>query len=243
MRRSLAFLALACAVLTLAAPASAQDRTGTWEISPFAGAFLGGRLYGNYALIPAGVPGPGGGRLAAGTISPNTFLDEDDDLAYGARLAYNVTRHFGLEVDWTSSRTDLSSRVGAGDVGGVVTRNVRVKVGSLRQNIYEANALFNFGRRHVIGYVGIGAGGAVLKRDIGGVNPAATGRFTANISAGGKFFFVPRVGLRIDGRYRAINLTDDRNDFSCDHNDFCNDGRRRNWSYNGEVTGGLVFAF
>jgi hypothetical protein len=237
MRRFLVFAAFAGAFLMFAPPAVAQDRAGTWEISPFAGGYLGGRLYFPPSPAPLGV-GPG----AASTVSTSSFLDEDDDLAYGARLAYNITRHFGFEIDWTSSRTDLRTP-NAINIAGVVAVPRHFKVGTLRQNVYEANALFNFGRRRVIGYVGIGAGSAVLKREVAGVDPAATGRFTANLSAGGKFFFVPRVGLRIDGRFRTIDLTDDRNDFSCDHHDFCNDGRRRNWSYNGEVTGGLVFAF
>jgi opacity protein-like surface antigen len=223
MRRFRVFAAFAASLL-LALPAVAQDRAGTWEISPFAGGYFGGRLYGNYTV-----------PFSSGTVSNVRFLEPDDDLAYGARLAYNITRHFGFEVDWTSSRTDLRSP----NFRSSVPRNL--KVGTLRQDVYEANALFNFGRRHVIGYIGIGAGGAVLKRDVAGIDPSSKGRFTANVSAGGKFFFVPRVGIRIDGRYRAINLTDDRDDSSCDHNDFCND--RRNWSYNGEVTGGLVFAF
>jgi hypothetical protein len=235
MRRSLFFSALACGVLAFTLPAFAQDRTGTWEISPFAGAFFGGRLYGT---LPQG--GPGVGPLGN---SNHSFLNEDDDLAYGARLAYNVTRHFGFEVDWTSSRTDLHNPNLVGPVGGVLVRNL--KVGTLRQNVYEANALFNFGRRRVIGYVGIGAGSAVLKREVAGVDPSSTGRFTANLSAGGKFFFVPRVGLRLDARVRTIDLrSDDRDGFSCDHDhdSFCND-RRGRWSYNGEVTGGLIFAF
>ncbi len=241
MRRFVVFAALAGAFLWLAPPAVAQDRTGTWEISPFAGAFFGGRLYYSSALLVAG-PGPGPGASPS-SFSSKTFFDEDDDLAYGVRLAYNVTRHFGFEVDWTSSQTDLRLPYAVVPIGAVAPVR-HLKVGTLRQNIYEANALFNFGRRRAIGYVGIGAGSAVLKRDVPGVNPAATGRFTANISAGGKFFFVPRFGLRIDGRYRAINLTDDRDDFSCDRNGFRDcDNRRRNWSYNGEVTGGLVFAF
>ena len=229
MRRFLVFAAFAGAILMLAPRAVAQDRTGTWEISPFAGGFLGGRLYGSEGLTPG-----------AGDPSNRAYLIEDDDLLYGARLAYNVTRHFGIEFDWTSSRADLRSPDTFFAVGGAFVR--RPEVGSFRQNIYEANALFNFGRRRAIGYVGIGAGSAVEKRDIAGVNPAATGHFTANLSVGGKFFFVPRVGLRIDGRYRAIDLTNDE-DFNCDHNGFCSDRRQRNWSYNGEVTGGLVFAF
>ena len=237
MRRSALFLALVCCIFALSLPASAQDRTGTWEISPFAGGFFGGRLYGSN---PAPGPGQAFDALAVGTSSNGNFLKEDDGFAYGARLAYNVTRHFGFEVDWTSSRTDLRSRLGVVGTTGDVFQNV--KVGRLRQNVYEANALFNFGRRRAIGYVGIGAGSAVEKRDIAGVNPAATGHFTASLSVGGKFFFVPRVGLRIEGRYRAIDLTNDE-DFNCDHNGFCSDRRQRNWSYNGEVTGGLVFAF
>jgi hypothetical protein len=225
MRRSFLFSALACGIFALAVPASAQDRTGTWEISPFAGGYFGGRLYGNYTV-----------PFSTGTVTNVRFLEPDHDLAYGARLAYNVTRHFGFEVDWTSSRADLRSP----NFFGSLPRNL--KVGTLRQNVYEANALFNFGRRRAIGYIGIGAGDAVLKQDIAGIDPSARGRFTANLSAGGKFFFVPRVGLRIDGRFRTIDLRSDRDNFSCDHDDrFCRD--RRNWSYNGEVTGGLVFAF
>jgi hypothetical protein len=234
MRRSFGFLALACAVLTLAAPAFAQDRTGTWEISPFAGGFLGGRLYGSSGSGGPGNGSPGNPFLASNS---NDFLREDDDLAYGGRLAYNVTRHFGLEVDWTSSRTDLRTP----NFFGVFPRDL--KVGTLRQDIYEANALFNFGRRRVIGYVVIGAGSAVERRDVPGVSPEATGHFTASLGFGGKFFFTPRVGVRLEGRYRAIDLTDDRDMFDCNHNGFCNDGNRRNWSYNAEATGGLVIAF
>jgi hypothetical protein len=224
MRFRFVALAACLAFATVAGQAVAQDRAGTWEISPFAGGYFGGRLYGNYTV-----------PFSSGTVSNVRFLEPDDDLAYGARLAYNITRHFGFEVDWTSSRTDLRSP----DFFGSFPRNL--KVGTLRQNVYEANAIFNFGSRHVIGYVGIGAGDAVLKQDVAGIDPSAKGRFTANISAGGKFFFVPRFGLRIDGRYRTIDLRSDDGS-SCGHNSFC-DNRRGNWSYNGEVTGGLVFAF
>jgi hypothetical protein len=224
MRLRLPVLAGCFVLATAAGTAAAQDRTGTWEISPFAGGYFGGRLYGNYTV-----------PFTTGTVTNVRFLEPDDDLAYGARLAYNVTRHFGFEVDWTSSRADLRSP----RIFGSSPR--RLQVGRLRQNVYEANVLFNFGRRRAIGYIGIGAGSAVLKREVAGIDPSAQGRFTANVSAGGKFFFVPRVGLRIDGRLRAIDLRSDRDGSSCDRNSFCRD--RRSWSSNGELTGGLVFAF
>jgi Outer membrane protein beta-barrel domain len=224
MRRFLVSAAFAGTFLMLAPPAAAQDRTGTWEISPFAGGYLGGRLYGNYTV-----------PFTTGTVSNVRFLVPDDDFGYGARLAYNLTRHFAFEVDWTSSRADLRSP----NFFGSFPRDL--KVGTLRQNVYEGNLLLNFGRRRVVGYVGVGAGDAVLKQNVAAVDPSAKGRFTANFSAGAKFFFVPRVGLRFDGRYRAIDQRSDDGTF-CDRDGFCRD-RQRNWSYNGEVTGGLVFAF
>src|SRR5664280_2012349 len=100
MRRFPVFAAFVGAFLMLAPPAVAQDRAGTWEISPFAGGYFGGRLYGSYT-VHVGPPGSLNGDAII------RFVEPDDDLAYGARLAYNVTRHFGFEVDWTSSRADL----------------------------------------------------------------------------------------------------------------------------------------
>lgn len=228
MRRSVFFSALACGILALPRPALAQDRAGTWEISPFAGGYLGGRIYGinSTAVVTSGA--------GIDTITFR-FVEPDDDLTYGARLAYNVTRHFAFEVDWTSARTDLRTP----DVSGTFPRHERIA--RLRQNVYEANGLFNFGRRRAVGYVGIGAGAAVLDLKVAGIDASSLSRFTANVSAGGKFFFVPRVGLRLDARYRVIDLRSDRDGSSCDRDSFCRD--RRNWSYNGELTGGLVFAF
>jgi hypothetical protein len=223
MRLRLPVLAGCFVLATAAGTAAAQDRSGTWEISPFAGGYFGGRLYGNYTV-----------PFSTGTVTNVRFLEPENDLAYGARLAYNFTRHVAFEVDWTSSRADLR----APDIHGSSPRHL--EVGTLRQNIYEGNALFNFGTGHVIGYVGLGAGVADLKREVNGVDPSSTGRFTASFSAGAKFFFVPRFGMRIDGRYRVIGLTSDRDGSSCGHRDGSCHG---NWSYNGELTGGLVFAF
>jgi outer membrane protein with beta-barrel domain len=222
MRRPAFFLALACGISALALPAFAQDRTGTWEISPFAGGYFGGRLYGNYTV-----------PFAPGTVTTVQFLEPDNDLAYGARLAYNFTRHVGAEFDWTSSTADLH----APDLHGASPRHPQV--GTLRQNVYEGNALFNFGNRHALGYVGFGAGIADLKRNVPGIESSTT-RFTGSFSAGGKFFFTPRVGLRVDGRYRVIDLRSD-DDFSCHDHDGCHNHGA--WSYNGELTGGLIFAF
>ncbi len=220
--RSLA-LAGCLALATAAGTAAAQDRSGTFEISPFAGGYFGGRLYGN-TVVPAG----------AGTTTVD-FLEPDDDLTYGVRLAYNVTRHFGFEFDWTSARTDLRTP----EFSGISPRHATV--GRLRQNVYEANTIFNFGKRRAVGYFGLGAGAATLDRTDATLDPESRTRFTANVSAGAKFFFLPRVGVRLDGRYRVINQRSD-DGRSCSRDGFCSD-RWNRWSYNGELTGGLVFAF
>ena len=225
MRRSLVFSLLACALLVGAVPALAQDRAGTFEISPFAGGYFGGRLYGNSVVT-----------TTPGTTTTVGFLEPDDDLTYGARLAYNVTRHFAFEFDWTSARTDLRAPY----LYGMSPQNP--VAGRLRQNVYEANLLFNFGKRRAVGYFGLGAGVATLDRTDSTVDPQSLTRFTANISAGAKFFFTPRVGLRLDGRYRVLDQQSDSGSRSCDHDGGCSD-RWNRWSYNGELTGGLVFAF
>jgi opacity protein-like surface antigen len=212
------------ALATLAGEAAAQDRAGTFEISPFAGGYFGGRLYGNYPVT-----------TNAGTTT-FTFLEPEDDLTYGVRLAYNVTRRFAFEFDWTSARTDLRTP----NQFGVSPRNLRI--GRLRQNVYEANMLFNFGKRRAVGYFGLGAGAATLDPTDGTFPEVSRTRFTANVSAGAKFFFTPRVGLRLDGRYRALDQQSDSDHRSCDRDGHCSD-RWNRWSYNGELTGGLVFAF
>ena len=225
MRRSLAYSALACALLVAAAPTFAQDRAGTFEISPFAGGYFGGRLYGSTVVT-----------TTPGTTTTFAFLEPADDLTYGVRLAYNVTRHFAFEFDWTSARSDLRTP----NQRGVSPRDLRV--GRLRQNAYEANMLFNFGKRRAVGYFGLGAGVATLDRTDATLDPASRTRFTANVSAGAKFFFTPRVGLRLDGRYRVLDQQSDSDHRGCDRDGFCSD-RWNRWSYNGELTGGLVFAF
>lgn len=81
------FLALAgcLAIAAAAGTAAAQDRSGTFEISPFGGGYFGGTLYDS----------------GKGTV------DVGSDWAYGGRFAYNVNRVFGIEFDWTHAASDL----------------------------------------------------------------------------------------------------------------------------------------
>jgi opacity protein-like surface antigen len=220
MRFRASALAACLALATMAGTAAAQDRSGTFEISPFAGGYFGGRLYGNY---PVGT----------GTY---TYLEPQDTLTYGIRLAYNVNRHFGFEFDWTSAHPDLRTPYFYGAPANNVT------AGRLRQNVYEANTIFSFGKNRANGYFGLGAGVATLDVTDTATYVPSRSRFTANVSGGAKFWFVPKVGVRLDARYRVIDQNDGDHGSCSSHDNWCTN-RWENWSHNTELTGGLIFAF
>ncbi len=216
MRLRIPVLAGCFVLATMAGTAAAQDRTGTFEISPFAGGYFGGTLYDT-----------GQGSLDVGS-----------DWAYGARLAYNVNRLFGVEFDWTHSKADL-------DANNVWSNQFpsNGKVGSLTQDVYEANAIFNFGRGRAIGYFGVGAGVAVMKTDFMNAGSSSDSRFTGNMSLGFKGFVTPRFGFRIDGRWRYTDTPNTTNSgTTCDYYGYCYH-YHTTWYYSGEITGGLIFAF
>ena len=215
MRRSVVSSAFLCAALALASPPLAQDRTGTVEISPFGGAYFGGDLYdGSFGRIHA-----------------------ESDWAYGVRLAYNVTRHFGIEVDWTHGVGPSCTRT--------VTRSPYTSstIGRLRHDVYEANGIFNFGTGRVYGYIGLGAGASVLKTELNAGPSDSQTKFTGNFSAGMKAFVTPRFGFRLDGRVRSTDTDRTTNQgTTCDYYGYCYH-YHSTWYYSSELTGGLIFAF
>jgi hypothetical protein len=206
------FTLAACLVLvTTAGTAAAQNRAGTFELSPFAGGYFGGTL----------------------VDSGHDHLEVGTDWAYGGRLAYNVNRYFGIEFDWTHARADLESNRFSGT--GIV--------GTFTQDVYEANAIFNFGKRRAVGYFGIGAGAAVMKTAFNGGTSTSETRFTGNMSLGFKVYVTPRFGFRIDGRFRYTDTNHTTNrDSYCDYYGYCY-SYHTTWYYSGELTGGLIFAF
>jgi hypothetical protein len=218
--RSLA-LAGCLAFATAAGTAAAQDRTGTFEISPFGGGYFGGTLY---------------------ESGHNGKLDVESDWAYGARLAYNVNRVFAVEFDWTRAKSDLTAK-NLTTNPGYPTFPTSGTVGRLTQDVYEANAIFNFGKRRAVGYFGVGAGAAVLKSEFTNATSSSETRFTGNMSAGFKGYVTPRFGFRIDGRFRYTDTDRTTNSgTSCDSYGYCYH-YHTTWYYNGELTGGLIFAF
>ena len=220
MRFRLLAAAGCLALATAAGPAAAQDRSGTFEISPFGGGYFGGTLF-----------DAGHGHVDAST-----------DVAYGIRFAYNINRVFGVEFDWTRAKADLDTH-NLHSNPGFPALPANGKIGTLTHDVYEANAIFNFGKRRAFGYFGMGLGAAVLKTDFTNVGSTSDTRFTGNFSAGFKGWVTPRFGFRFDGRWRYTDTNHTTSQGTwCDWYGYCY-YYHTSWYNNGELTGGLMFAF
>ena len=204
----------------------AQVRSGTVEISPFAGYLFGGRFQrGTLAIF-------------------DSKVDVDNHATYGARLGWNLTSKVEIEVQ--ASRTETA----------FVTPGSRVlfgtseeRLGDLRIDYLLGYGTFNFGHGRAVPYVTLGMGAARFDADVCRdvvtipenpcVNPDRDTRFTASVGVGLKTFVTPHFGLRFDGRYYGTSLRNSRDrcdTFRCSDN-------RTDWLSNGDVTGGLLFAF
>ena len=202
-------------VLALAVPVSAfaQVRANTIEISPFYG-----RLF--------------GGEFARGSNSIfNEKVDADDANTWGARLGWNLSEKAEIEVQGSRTDTHFVSHE-SGDVFG----SGGERLGDLRIDYLLGYGTFNFGHRRAVPYVSIGAGVGRLRPSDTGVPSHESTRFTASLAVGLKVFATPNFGFRFDARGYStyLNSDDTCNRRSCDDSHYLS---------NGELSGGLLFAF
>ena len=213
-------------LLLFARVSLAQIRAGTVEISPFAGYLFGGDFpRGTNALF-------------------DNRVDVDDHLTYGARLGWNITSKVELEAQ--ASRTETRFVTPGRHV--LFSPDTGKRLGDLEIDYFLGYGTFNFGHGRVVPYVTLGAGAARLDPDVcrGAPRPCQNAstdtRFTASLGAGLKVFANRHFGFRFDGRYYEMSLRRDNRTCTSDRFDRC-DGNRYQWLSNGDVTGGLVFAF
>jgi hypothetical protein len=202
------------AAFLVAAPASAQNVPNTWEATVLGGGEFGNQIYQGHS----------------------TTVDVATAFTYGLRLGYNINRAFEVEVGWNGASSDLNATAyGHGGQNG--------KIGTLRQNIYEASGLWHWGSRRANGYIGMGFGAITFSPDISGVNASASTKFTMSFVAGGKFSLSPRVALRVEGRLRTSDTGQQTSTGGwCDYYYGCY-YYSTNWYNSGELSGGLLVRF
>lgn len=219
MKTRIALLCLAVTLFSVSA-ASAQWRQNSIEINPFGGYLFGGKFsQGTNALFASDV-------------------DVDDHVTYGGRLGFHVTRTFELELQYSRTETAFVTHD-----GGALFGPGSQRLGDLDIDYYLGYMTFNFGHGpRFVPYVSLGAGAARLDPHVPGTSANKENKFTASVAAGVRTMFNPHFGLRFDGRYYATRVRSS-DDGRCDSfSDDCN-SRRRDWLTNGDVNGGLVFAF
>ncbi len=218
-RAALAAVAISSVVL----PAAAQDRTGTVEITPFAGGHFGGRLYAGASSI---------------------FSDDvevKNAATFGLRAAYNANPWLGIEAGFSTVRSDVETVHESEQIGTGVT------IGTLDEQHSELNAVFNLGRRRVVPYLTLGAGVTRSSLKAEGAQGDVQTRFTANFGAGVKVSITPHIGLRAEWRVRAAHADAKQCDPAspyCDPSSSRYDDRwYYRWYTSNEVTGGATFTF
>ena len=209
-------------LLMFASVCSAQIRSGTVEIFLFGGYLFGGDFL------------PAANALFTGKV------DVEDHATYGGRIGWNINSLF--EVEGQFSRTDTHFVSSGNDTlfGSAGTR-----LGDLTIDYYHGIHDVQFRAQPGRSLVSLGMGAARLDADVCAVrlkpcsNPDPDWRYTASIGGGIKTFITPHFGLRFDGRYYGTLLHERRRQLSHDHCHHNHD----DWLSNGDVTGGLLFAF
>ena len=196
-------------------PSGGTDVAARWDLSAFAGYFMGSRVY------------TGVDRNVLMTTSP----------LYGLRAGYRLTRVFGLEASWSHAATKLRPTDPAtGEANGAETP---VAVDS-----WELDGLFEFGGRRVRGYVGLGGGVQVISPSVPTLDSSGgTARFAANVVLGGLFFVTEGVAFRVDGRYRWRVADERLGSVYCDPEPIGCRPYTTDLFSTAELTGGVTFRF
>lgn len=213
-----ALLSLAVA-LAVAVPATAQDRSGSVEITPVIG-------------------GTFGGTFDPGTLAfYNGEAKTDTEVAYGVRLGFNVSSHFTIEASYLQSDPKLTIE-DSGAIGGPSR-----EIGKMEMRLYELNFLVPWGSGRVRPYFTIGGGVHTFHPVLPGYSASTDSRGTGTLGFGLKAFATPNIGFRFEGKVRTTYINSGDDFWECD--DWC-DGNYygdSQWYVSGEAVAGVIFAF
>jgi hypothetical protein len=212
-------LSVGAALLSLAAmiagsnAAMGQNIPGSVEITAIGGGYFGHQIFENL----------------------NTRVETSTTYEYGARLGVNITEGIGIEAAWTYSKPDLNATrlTGAGVTG---------TIGQLKSNAFELDGLFSLGTDAASFYVVLSAGVTSLQPEIAGIETSSTTNFSSSAGIGGKFWFGPHFGARVEGRWRWVVTSSTNAGIWCDSNGVCY-GYATGVYGHPDIAGGLTVRF
>lgn len=218
MRTHRLFLQCSVAVLVALAAGSAPPAQAqlhpTWEASAFGGGFLAGDIY-SYE----------GGKITV-----------KDSWAYGGRVGAQLSPQFALEAVYSRASSDLRAS------GSVVPEG---PTGSVTVDMVDLNGLFGEGfYRQAFGYFTFGVGMTIFTPHVAGFDQGTRTRFATNFGLGLKYFMSPKLGLRIEGRYRLTDTNIATGDYIyCYPPPYGCYSYYSTWYDSGEITAGLTYRF
>lgn len=157
-----------------------------------------------------------------------------DSEMFGAILGFNVRPGYQVELSWNYQPTNLEYRPFVGNRESIGLDVHYFQIGGLRE-IESGNAhpflKFTLGATYY----------DPADEPLGGVNLSSEWRFSATFGLGAKYFFSPRVGLRLQGDLVGTFL-DTSGGMFCGFGG-CSLGLFGSGVVSGDVTGGLTIAF
>lgn len=205
---------LVAALVCLAIPGWGQGR---FEFQPFVGLKTGGNVPVACNFCPS--------ELNFLKISLNGSVN------YGATLGVNATDNFGVEFMWNRQPTVVVGRLSIGNSGRHVDINVDQYQGNFLYTFFEKENKFR-------PFILAGVGGTKLKA--GG---EGDWRISYGVGGGVKYFFNPRMGVRVQARYTPTYLYATADGAWCSWWGYCFITSNGHYLQQFDVTAGWIFRF
>jgi len=218
-------------LIAVAPAAQAQSRAKTTTLGAFGGYNVASDIYTSYTS------GANGAKLSL-----------SDGFEWGGRLTHFTTEYSAVEFAYTRNGSDLKLQ---NYYGGVVPNNY--SLGRLNLDQFDLNFLMSkpTSNAKMWPYFTLGIGLTSTHPDVSAVNPDTNqpisvdgnSLFAWNIGIGTLIDMNPKLGMRLDARWRITNTNiTTSSGVYCDYYGYC-------WSYSsdwydsGEFTAGLQYKF
>ena len=213
-------IGLAPGIFAFASMLTAQTSPDSFEVSPFFGYLFGGTVS-DFNNSPAGLP-----------VS-RWKLTLGDHSSFGLRLGYSFCSGLQPEFEWLRAAPKLQFRI-----------PFKPSDLPVSMDFFLAGISYNFASGRLRPYATVAVGAARLS----GADDAQA-QFTGKVALGLKIFVTPWLGVRAEAGGYATHLGEDSFGIPCTTFPLGHDGvtpvgcSHESWLLDGNISGGLVFAF